>query len=257
MENDTSASPSGAPVTAAILVIGDEILSGRTQDTNTHTIANWLAARGVRLRETRTVADDQAAIVAGLNALRAAYDYVFTTGGIGPTHDDITADAVASAVGARLVENAEALRRLEAALGAEKLNLARRRMARAPEGAILIDNPVSAAPGFQIKNVFVLAGVPRIMQAMLDNLDGRIRGGVPITSVTLRSDLREGDIAATLGEIQAAESEVSLGSYPSYGPDGPRVSVVVRGEDAARVEAAASAVKAALSRLGGEAERIA
>ena len=190
------------PVTAALVIIGNEVLSGRTRDANTAYLATRLNELGVRLMEVRVVRDAHAAIADAVNALRASFDYVFTTGGIGPTHDDITAEAVARAFGLPLIEHPEAVARLERHYAPGEFTPARRRMTRTPEGATLIDNPVSAAPGFQIGNVFVMAGVPRIMQGMFEGLRHRIVGGAPLIARTIRTDLPEGRIGGRLGEVQ-------------------------------------------------------
>ena len=243
----THASP-----TAAVLIIGDEILSGRTADTNLNTIARFLAALGVDLMEARTVGDRPGQIVEALNALRAGHDYVFTTGGIGPTHDDITADCVAEAFGVGIAERAEALVILERRYG-DELNEARRRMARIPDGGLLISNPVTDAPGFQMGNVFVMAGVPRIMTAMLEDVAPRLRTGAVVHARTLRViGVGEGAIAAPLAEAAKAERDLSFGSYPfGAGSDGEiGTNLVVRGRDAARVEAAVAALAEVLAAAG-------
>ncbi|WP_309630249.1 molybdopterin-binding protein [Brevundimonas sp.] len=243
----TQASP-----TAAVLIIGDEILSGRTADTNLNTIARFLGALGVDLMEARTVGDRPGQIIEALNALRAGHDYVFTTGGIGPTHDDITADCVAEAFGVGIAERADALVILERRYG-DELNEARRRMARIPDGGLLIANPVTDAPGFQIGNVFVMAGVPRIMTAMLEDVAPRLRTGVVVHSRTLRViGVGEGAIAAPLAEAAKAERDLSFGSYPfGAGSDGEiGTNLVVRGRDAARVEAAVAALAEVLAAAG-------
>jgi molybdenum cofactor synthesis domain-containing protein len=249
----TDASP-----TAAVLIIGDEVLSGRTQDTNLNTIARFLTALGIDLLEARTVGDRADQIVDSLNALRAAHDYVFTTGGIGPTHDDITADAVASAFGVALPEHPDAVAILERRYGPGEFNAARRRMARVPEGGTLIANPVTDAPGFQVGNVFVMAGVPKIMTAMLEDVAPRLRTGVVVQSRTVRvSGVGEGAIAAILSSAAKAEREVSFGSYPfghgSVGEIG--TSLVVRGRDEAKVDAAVEGLLAALAKAGISAAR--
>lgn len=219
-------------VKAAVLLIGDEILSGRTQDVNLQTIAKFLAPLGVQVAEARVVPDIPAEIAAAVNALRAKYDYVFTTGGIGPTHDDKTADAVAAAFGAPIGVREDARAILEAHYkGASNLNEARLRMARIPDGATLIANPVSKAPGFQLGNVFVLAGVPSIMRGMLEDVGHRIKGGVVVRSVTVRGKgLREGDIAQGLADLEAAAGgAVTFGSYPWFAPpDSYGVHLVAR-----------------------------
>ena len=240
--------------TAALLIIGNEILSGRTVDANLPYIAKRLNELGIRLREVRVVPDIEAEIVVAVNALRTRYSYVFTTGGIGPTHDDITADCVARAFGLALPENPEARRRLAeryAESGIE-LNEARLRMARAPEGAVLIDNPVSAAPGFQVENVFVMAGVPKIMQAMFESLRDRLVGGDPLLSRSITCRLAEGQLAQGLGEIQVRHEGVNIGSYPSYSSSGFGVAVVLRHTDRAVLDAAAEEVGELIRSFGGE-----
>jgi molybdenum cofactor synthesis domain-containing protein len=245
--------PVTAPVTAALVVIGDEILSGRTRDANLPYLADWLNARGVRLVEARVVADDTAAIVEAVTTLAARNAYVFTTGGIGPTHDDITAAAVAKAFGVPLHRHPDAVAAMQVHYGdPSMLNEARLKMCDVPEGATLIANPVSAAPGFRIANVHVLAGIPRIMQAMLESLAHEIAGGAPTLSRTLRVALGEGTIAELLGRIAADFPDLSLGSYPAFVGVGPSVAVVIRGPDPARLDAAAAAVAAGLRALGGE-----
>ena len=238
--------------TAAVLIIGDEVLSGRTQDTNLNAIARFLAALGIDLLEARTVGDRKTQIVDGLNALRAGHDYVFTTGGIGPTHDDITADAVASAFGVTLTEHPEALAILARRYG-DDFNVARRRMARIPEGGTLIANPVTDAPGFQIGNVFVMAGVPKIMTAMLEDVAPRLRTGAVVHARTVRvTGVGEGSIADLLTAAARADREISFGSYPfGHGSVGEMgTNLVVRGRDAARVEAAVEALLAELAAAG-------
>jgi molybdenum cofactor synthesis domain-containing protein len=202
--------------TAAMLVIGDEILSGRTRDTNTAHLAARLTETGIDLREVRVVADVQAEIVAALNALRARYDHVFTSGGIGPTHDDITADAVAAAfgVGIDVREDARAILAANYRNPEVELNAARLRMARIPDGASLIDNPVSKAPGFTIGNVHVMAGVPAVFHAMVESVLPTLKGGAPLRSLSLRVMRPEGEIAGPLGAIAAANPDVAIGSYP-------------------------------------------
>ena len=237
--------------TAAMLVIGDEILSGRTRDANAHHLAQALAARGIRLREIRVVPDEMEMIVEAVNALRARYDHVFTSGGIGPTHDDITADAVAAAFGVPLVVRADARALLEAHYAGTglELNEARLRMARIPEGAELIENPVSAAPGFSLGNVHVMAGVPAIFRAMLEGLLPRLAGGPPLLTRSFRVEAAEGDLAGPLGEVAARHPDVSIGSYPFYGTR-PGSNVVLRAEDAGALSRAAEDLAAELERLG-------
>lgn len=241
--------------TAAVLVIGDEVLSGRTQDTNTNTIARFLSALGIDLMEARVVSDDQDRIVSALNEQRSTHDYVFTTGGIGPTHDDVTADAVAAAFGVALPEHPEALAILSRRYGAD-FNAARRRMARIPEGGSLIANPVTDAPGFQIGNVFVMAGVPKIMQAMLEDVAPRLRTGAVVHSRTLRvTDVGEGAVADILSAAARADRDLSLGSYPfghgSVGEIG--TNLVIRGCEEAAVDAAASRLLSELAAANIEA----
>jgi molybdenum cofactor synthesis domain-containing protein len=252
-----SQSGGNEPVTAAVLVIGDEILSGRTQDTNTAYIARFLAALGIDVREVRVVPDAQREIVAALNALRARYTYVFTTGGIGPTHDDITADAVAAAFGVGIDYHPEALEMLAARYKPGEFNEMRKRMARVPDRATLVRNSVSTAPGFQMENVFVMAGVPMIMRAMLEDIAPRLKRGVPVTIATVQARLPEGRIAAGLAQIQAEHASLAIGSYPFYREDGSGVQLVVRGRDADAVEWAARAIEALVRNEGSEPTRIA
>ncbi len=249
-------------VTAALLIIGDEILSGRTKDKNIGYVADYLTAIGIDLKEVRVVADDEAAIVEALNALRRRYTYVFTTGGIGPTHDDITADSVAKALGVSIGYHPRALALLRErfAKTGSTLNEARMRMARIPEGAELVENTISTAPGFWIENVIVMAGVPAIMQAMLDAVAPKLKTGVKMLSETVRADTREGDIGTELGEIAKAHPDASIGSYPFFDDKtGPNTNIVIRARDPARlaavkaeVEAMLKRVKAAMPRSGGD-----
>lgn len=218
---------------AAVLLIGDEILSGRTKDKNLGYIADFLTALGIDLLEARVVGDNEAAIVAAVNDLRSRYSYVFTTGGIGPTHDDITADAVAKAFGVPIDHDPQAVALLQAffsEIGREP-NEARMRMARLPQGARMIPNPVSKAPGFQIGNVHVMAGVPAIMQAMLQELAPGLARGVPMRSAAVTIRAGEGDIAAGLGSIQKAHPTVVIGSYPFEADDGFAAQIVLRSRD--------------------------
>jgi molybdenum cofactor synthesis domain-containing protein len=246
------ASSDPAPiVTAAMLIIGDEILSGRTKDKNIGFVADYLTALGIDLREARVVPDVEDEIVAALNALRARYDYVFTSGGIGPTHDDITADAVAKAFGVPIDHDpraVEILTRHFAERGIE-LNEARLRMARIPAGADLIENKVSKAPGFRIENVHVMAGVPSIMQAMMDAIAPTLRTGTKLLSETVPTRVPEGTVAAGLGAIQKAHPDTIIGSYPYF--DGTRhaTNIVVRSRDAAVLEAVAGEVRALVATL--------
>ena len=237
-------------VTAGLLVIGDEILSGRTKDKNIGYIAEYLTNIGVDLKEVRVVADQEAAIVEALDALRRRYTYVFTTGGIGPTHDDITADSVAKAFGVAIDVDPRARALLLTRIAEKDLNEARLRMARIPAGADLILNKVSAAPGFRIGNVHVFAGVPAIMQAMLDEVAPTLKTGARMLSQTVRADLREGDIGSELGAIAQAHPGVTIGSYPFFDEKrGPNTNVVVRARDADRLAAATAAVEDMLHRV--------
>ncbi len=237
-------------VTAGLLVIGDEILSGRTKDKNIGYIAEYLTAIGVELREVRVVADEETAIVEALNALRSRYCYLFTTGGIGPTHDDITADCVAKAFGVSIDHDPTAVALLRARFGGADLNEARMRMARIPAGAELIHNKVSTAPGFRIGNVFVMAGVPTIMQAMLDFVGPTLKTGAKMLSETLRADAREGDIGGPLAEIAKAHPGTMIGSYPFFDDKrGPNTNIVVRSRDPARLAAAKTAVERMLAEV--------
>ena len=226
--------------TAAMLVIGDEILSGRTRDTNTHHLAEVLTARGIRLMEARVVADDQPAIIAAVNALRSRWDHVFTSGGIGPTHDDITADAIAAAFGVGISHRADAMALLGAHYAARGIdfNDARQRMARIPDGAVLIDNPVSIAPGFSLGNVHVMAGVPNIFQAMVAGVVQGIAGGAPLLSQSLRVNRGEGEIAGPFATLAAEFPDLTMGSYPFVKNGSFGTNLVIRGTDGARLDAA-------------------
>ncbi len=239
-------------VTAAVLIIGNEILSGRTKDANLPYLGERLGELGIRLAEARVVADQKDEIVAAVNALRQRYTYVFTTGGIGPTHDDITAECVAAAFGRPLIRNPEALALLQAHYAPGDLNEARLRMANTPEGATLIENPISHAPGFRIENVHVMAGVPAVMRAMFDSLAPGLTGGPPLRSRTLVSDLPEGALAAGLGALQERYPEVDIGSYPSFRDGRPSVAVVLRAIDEPRLAAAAEEVGTLIRELGAE-----
>jgi molybdenum cofactor synthesis domain-containing protein len=244
---------------AAVLVIGDEILSGRTQDTNTNYIARFLAALGIDLKEVRVVGDVEAEIVTALNALRARYDFVFTTGGIGPTHDDITADAVAKAFGVGIGYHPEAYALLEARYPPGEFNDMRKRMARVPHGAALVTNSVSGAPGFHIGNVYVLAGVPMVMRAMMESLAAELPRGRKVQSVTVEADIAEGLVAPGLAQVQKAHKNVAIGSYPFYREGSERpfgAQLVVRGRDGAAVESAALAIEQMLRDLGAAPQRL-
>lgn len=237
--------------TACLLVIGNEVLSGRTQDANIRVIAQGLAAHGIVLREVRVIPDDAAVIVATVNTVRAAFDHVLTTGGIGPTHDDITSECIAAAFGVPWEPHPEAWARMEASYKPGEFNAARQRMATMPRGAQLIENPVSTAPGFSIGNVHVMAGVPRIMQAMLGNLLPRLAGGPPIVQRAVHAQgLAEGAMAAGLAAIQARYPALDLGSYPYYRASGNGVAIVAKGADAAAAEAAIAEATALIASLG-------
>ncbi|WP_147110228.1 molybdopterin-binding protein [Tateyamaria sp. syn59] len=226
--------------TAAMLVIGDEILSGRTRDANMHYLAGQLTDHGIDLKEVRVVSDDSDAIVAATQALSSTYDSVFTSGGIGPTHDDITADCIAAAFDAHIDirDDARAILAEHYAKSGTELNAARLRMARVPDGAALIENPVSAAPGFTIKNVHVMAGVPSVFQAMVASILPTLTGGAPLISKTMRIERGEGDIAGPLGDIATAHPDLSIGSYPFQKDGRYGANVVIRGIDGAEVDAA-------------------
>jgi molybdenum cofactor synthesis domain-containing protein len=237
-------------VTAALLVIGDEILSGRTKDQNIFYIADYLAKIGIDLCEARIVPDAASEIIAAVNALRRRYDYLFTTGGIGPTHDDITADAVAAALGAEISEDPRAIELLLTLIKPEDMNEARRRMARIPHGAKLIENRISKAPGFWIENVIVLAGIPAIMQVMLDAIAPQLMRGTPVIAETIfAGNLREGSYAAALEELSAKNPELTFGSYPAFRDGRFHNEIVVRGKEAAKVAEAAAAVHAMVEDL--------
>jgi molybdenum cofactor synthesis domain-containing protein len=239
--------------TAALVVIGDEILSGRTQDRNIAQVASWLNVQGIRLAEVRVVPDVEARIVEAVNALRHAHDYLFTTGGIGPTHDDITVDSIATALGVPAVIHPEARATLEKYY--EKrggLTEARLRMARVPDGAELIVNRVSGAPGIRIGNIFIMAGVPHITAGMLDSLTGQLEGGRPLVSVTLGGWVPESDVADILREAERATEGVSIGSYPFFREGRVGSNFVVRSEDQALAEGCAAALAAALAAAGHE-----
>jgi molybdenum cofactor synthesis domain-containing protein len=254
--NDTHGTKSDV-ITAAILVIGDEILSGRTKDKNIGYIAEYLTNIGIDMREVRVVPDIEEEIIDALDALRHRYAYVFTTGGIGPTHDDITADSVAKAFGVGIDHHPDAIAVMKArfdALGTE-MNEARMRMARVPNGAALVPNKVSAAPGFWIGNVITMAGIPAVMQAMLDEVAPKLKTGTKLLSETIRADAKEGDVGTELGAIAKAHPETIIGSYPFIDEkNGPNTNIVVRSRDAdelavvkAEVEGMLKKVKAQLS----------
>lgn len=233
--------------TAAMLVIGDEILSGRTRDANMHYLAGQLTEAAIDLREVRVVSDDAPAIIAAVRALSAGYDHVFTSGGIGPTHDDITADCIAAAFndGISVRDDARALLQAHYDKDGKEFNEARQRMARIPDSATLIDNPVSVAPGFKVQNVHVMAGVPSVFQAMVASVLPTLTGGAPLISETLRIDRGEGDIAGPLAALAADFDDLSVGSYPFQQDGKYGANIVIRGQDTARIAAAMVRLKAA------------
>lgn len=219
-----------ADVKASLLIIGDEILSGRTKDANLSYLAEWLNENGIQLSEARVVSDDEEEIAEAVNALRGKYDYVFTTGGIGPTHDDITVDSIAVAFGRPVVTHPEAYQRLLDYYGEENFTPARKRMTRVPEGGELIDNPVSIAPGIRVENVFIMAGVPKIMQSMLEGIRPHLKTGRKVWTQSLVVHAAESKIADELGKIQDDNPETSIGSYPFY-TKGYGATIVVRSPD--------------------------
>jgi len=246
----TAAPNESAIVTAAVLVIGDEILSGRTKDKNIGYIAEYLTGLGIDLKEVRVVADDEAAIVEAVNALRHRWTYVFTTGGIGPTHDDITAECVAKAFGVPIGYDPRAVAIMRERFAEHELNEARMRMTRIPEGADLVLNKVSRAPGFWLGNVVVMAGIPTVMQAMLDEVAPKLKTGIKVLSQTVRADAKEGDIGTPLGEIAKAYPEVAIGSYPFFDEErGPNANIVLRARDAGKLADATAAVQDMLVRV--------
>jgi molybdenum cofactor synthesis domain-containing protein len=237
-------------ITAALVVIGEEILSGRTGDENIAYIAAYLNRIGILLREVRVVPDAEAEIVAAVNALRARYTYVFTTGGIGPTHDDVTTDAIARAFAVEVVVDAEAVAAMRRRFDDRELTPARLRMARVPKGAQLINNVISRAPGYMLENVIVLAGVPRIMQVMLDAVSPRLAKGRPMLTRSIRLDVPEGDAAPGLAEIQATHSDVQIGSYPFFENKRLGTYVVLRSIDADRLAAGVADLWALIAKQG-------
>ena len=239
-------------VTACVLIIGNEILSGRTPDANLAFLARGLTELGIRLREARVIPDDSSVIVSTVNEVRPAFDYVFTTGGIGPTHDDITAQCVADAFAVPLIVHADAKRLLETHYPPGHLNEARLRMAMVPEGAVLLPNPISRAPGFQIGNVFVLPGVPNIMQGIFEQLKHRLVGGAKMLSRSISCHLGEGTLAKELGELQARYPDVEFGSYPYFRRGDFGVTLVVRGTEKVRLDRATEELCVLIRSLGGD-----
>ena len=240
------------PITACLIIIGNEILSGRTQDANLAIVGKKCDTLGILLTEARVIADVEADIVETVNTCRRLFTYVFTTGGIGPTHDDITAAAVARAFNVEVVRNEEAVNAMDRYYEPRRLTEARLKMADIPEGARLIDNPVSGAPGFQLENVFVLPGVPSIMDAMFDGLTDRLVGGDPVLTDNITTNLLESEIAAGLGVLQEKYPDVSMGSYPYFRKGKLGVNLVLRGTDAGRMNAAADELVTTIARLKGK-----
>ena len=234
---------------AIVLIIGNEILSGKTQDTNLSFLGRELARLGIELTEARVIRDAEASIIAHVNDARRRATYVFTTGGIGPTHDDITAASIAKAFGVELVRDAEAVRRLTSRA---PLNEARLKMAHVPAGAVLIDNPISQAPGFQLENVFVLAGIPSIARAMFESLGDRLQAGTPIAAASVDAHLSEGAIAGPLADLDQSFPDVEIGSYPFFSGEHYGVSVVARSTDQDQVRAVINAVADIMRSLGAE-----
>jgi molybdenum cofactor synthesis domain-containing protein len=256
--SDTSKSPGGKVVTACILVIGNEILSGRTKDANIQYLAAELGQLGIRVMECRVIPDVEQTIVDTVNEVRARFDYVFTTGGIGPTHDDITADCIAKAFGVGISEHPEAIARMTRHYGDPALfTAARRRMARIPHGGTLVDNPVSVAPGFQIGNVFTFAGIPTVAQGMFQSMKHRLVGGDPVLARTVRTNLPEGIIAEPLGALQNRYADIDIGSYPAFRQGRPSVSLVLRGTDDTRLQAAVAELIQTIRTMNGDAEEFA
>src|SRR3982751_118377 len=239
-------------VTACILVIGNEILSGRTKDANIQYLATVLGQLGIRVMECRVIPDIEATVVATVNEVRRKFDYVFTTGGIGPTHDDIPAPCIAEAFGVPLILHPEAKRLLESHYPPGGLNEARLRMAHVPEGAVLLPNPISRAPGFRIENVYVLPGVPQIMQAIFSELKHRLRGGAKLLSRSVSCALSEGALAKELGALQDRYGDLEIGSYPYFRRSDFGVTLVLRGIDRERLTRAVEELKALIRSLGGD-----
>lgn len=242
--------------TAALIIIGNEILSGRTKDKNAGYIAEKMTEIGITMQEIRVIPDVEAIIIETVNLLRAQFDYIFTTGGIGPTHDDITAACVAKAFDVPIEQNEDAYNILLAHYGQDEFNEARQRMAQIPVGATLIDNPVSAAPGFRMGNVHVMAGVPKIMQAMLDSIIPTLIGGTPVKSITITCTLPESKIAIGLGNIQAQYPDIDIGSYPYFFAGNTGVSAVLRSTDLDKLEQASEAVSKMIEECGGTPKRL-
>jgi molybdenum cofactor synthesis domain-containing protein len=248
--NETGPAPD--MVSACVLIIGNEILSGRTQDANLAFLAQGLNEAGIRLREARVIPDVSETIISTVNEVRGKFDYVFTTGGIGPTHDDITSACIAEAFGVKLILHPEARRILESHYPPGGLNEARLRMAQVPEGAVLLPNPISRAPGFRIENVFVLPGVPQIMQAIFNELKHRLKGGAKLLSRSVSCTLGEGTIAQDLAALQERYGDLEIGSYPYFRRSDFGVTLVVRGTERERIGAAVEELKVLIRTHGGD-----
>jgi molybdenum cofactor synthesis domain-containing protein len=240
------------PLKAALVIIGNEILSGRTQDLNTKYIAERLAGKGIALTEIRVVPDLEDKIIKAVNELKGRVDYLFTTGGIGPTHDDITAESIAKAFGVKLEANAEALKILQGNYKTTDLNQARLKMTMVPEGATLIQNPVSGAPGFVMGNVYVMAGVPAIMQGMLESVLPGLKEGAVVLSSTVNCEMPESKLAQSLGDLQKKYPTIDIGSYPHYSPGKSAVSLVLRGTEKEMLDKATDELMDIIVRLGGK-----
>ncbi len=252
MPEPTEISSDSGLVTAAMVIIGNEILSGRTQDSNLSYAATRLNDFGIQMREVRVIPDVEETIIGTVNELRRKFHYVFTTGGIGPTHDDITADSIAKAFGVPLEINPMARALLEEHYGPDNLTEARLRMARVPEGGVLIDNPLSRAPGFQVENVLVMAGVPVVMRSMIDSVAPRLAGGKPVLSRTVTALIRESDIADGLGALQDKYGTVEIGSYPFFRKNKVGANLVMRGTDAEVLDQVAADLRMLVRDLGAE-----
>jgi len=239
-------------ITACVIIIGNEILSGRTQDVNLAYIGKRCDELGIQLNETRVIPDIEATIVTTVNECRTLFTYVFTTGGIGPTHDDITSASIARAFGKKIVRHQEAVAAMDRYYEPGKLTEARLKMADVPEDAVLIDNPVSGAPGFQLDNVFVLAGVPIIMQAMFEGITGRLTGGAPILTDNVATNLGESALAEELAKLQTSFTDVSIGSYPYFRKGKVGVNLVLRSTDGARIAQLAAELKLMIEKLNGK-----
>lgn len=237
--------------TAILLIIGNEILSGRTRDANLAFIGKRCDQLGIHLQEARVIEDDEQKIISTVNETRKDFDYVFTTGGIGPTHDDITSASIARAFGVEIERNADAVAALQAYYPPGKINDARLKMADIPRGATLIENPVSGAPGMQMENVFVFPGVPSITQAMFDGITDRLVGGLPVLTASVRTNLTEGIIAGGLEEIQNRYPDVSIGSYPYFREGKPGVNLVMRSTDPDKINSTSTEIRELINNLGG------